>query len=123
MSLPYTTNAKMLNAITTAGLNTSEAFDVSKRQLVTVQFVAADISSGNGVFTIDGSDSNVDSAKWTRISFLDATQTDVATYAVSTTLNSNTTAGAIVKPGWRYIRVNCTITTDGTYSAILECAG
>ena len=119
MSLPFTDNSPLLNSVTAT--TTSVGFDVSKRQQVTLQFVASGITSGNGVFSVDASN---DGTNWiTGIAFQDATATASNTLVTSKTLSSNTTAGAYVEPGWRYIRAKCTVTTDGTYSAIIEAAG
>jgi hypothetical protein len=119
--IPFTDNVTMLNAVTTAGANVSGIADISKRQQATLQFICTGHSSGHGVFTVDASNDNV---SWTTgIAFLDAKQTTVGTSVASKTLSANGTQGAYLTPGWRYIRVNCAVTTDGTYTAILQCGG
>jgi hypothetical protein len=119
MAIPYTDNITALSAVTST--TTSDAYDISKRQQATVQFVCANRTSGNGVFTIDGSN---DGTNWvTGIAFLDATQTTVATFVTSKTLNADGTAGAYITTGFRMIRVKVTRTTDGKYSAIIQNGG
>ena len=114
MSLPFTDNVIVINAV--GATTTSEAYDISKRQQVTVQFISA---GGTSVFTIDASN---DGTNWiTGISFLDAKATTVGTYVVSKSVAS-TTEGARVTPGFRFIRVVATW-TSGTATAVLECAG
>lgn len=109
----------MLSAVTVD--TTSSAFDVSKRQQITIQFVAASITSGNGVFTIDGSN---DGSNWvTGISFRDAKATASDTWIVTKTLSSNSSEAAFVPAGFRYLRVSVNLTTDGAYSAILQNGG
>ena len=119
MSLPYTDNLTGINAVTAT--TTSDGYDTSKRQQITVQFVAASVTTGNGVFTIDASN---DGMNWiTSIAFQDAQTTASTTWITSKTLSATGTAGAYVKAGWRFIRVKCTVTSDGSYSAIIQNAG
>ena len=119
MSIPYSDNIKVLDAVVAS--TTSDAYDVSKRQQILVQFIAAAISSGNGVFTIDGSN---DGVNWvTGIAFQDAKATASNTWVVSKTISSNISEGAYVKAGWRFIRVVLARTTDGNYTAILQNGG
>lgn len=119
MSIPYSDNIVLLNAVSTSTV--SDAYDISKRQQVTMQFIASDITSGNGVFTLDVSN---DGSNWvTGIAFLDAKQTAVSTFVVSKTLSSDISEGAIVIPGWKFIRASVLATTDGSYSAIMQNGG
>lgn len=119
MSLPYTDNITAISAVSTT--TTSLGYDVSKRQQISVQFIAASISSGNGVFTIDGSNDNVN---WvTGISFQDSKATASTTWVTSKTISSNGTEAAYVKPGFRLIRVKVTFASDGVYTAIIQNAG
>jgi hypothetical protein len=114
MSLPYTDNIKVLDAV--GATTTSSAYDISKRQLVTVQFVTA---GGTSAFSIDVSN---DGTNWiTGIGFYDAATAGVPT-AVLTKSVASTTAAAIVPPGFRFIRVVATW-TSGTASAILQAGG
>lgn len=123
MSLPYTDNITAINAV--SATTTSSGYDVSKRQQITVEFIAAAITSGNGIFTIDATNGDPSvAANWiTGIAFQDATATASTTWVTSKTLSSIGTAGAYVKAGWRYIRVKVTFATDGAYSAIIQNAG
>ena len=114
MGITYTDNVTMLNAV--GSTTTSSAYDISKRQLVTIQFITA---GGTSVFTVDVSN---DGVNWiTSIAFLDSTQTAVGTYIASKSLAS-ATSGAVVISGFRFIRVVATW-TSGTASAILQAAG
>lgn len=116
MSIPFTTNATAISAV--GATTTSDPYDVSKRQQITVQFLASGITTGNGVFTVDASN---DGTNWiTGIAFQDATATASTTWVTSKTVSANGTAGAYVKSGWRLIRVKVTFTTDGVYSAIIQ---
>lgn len=119
MSVPFTTNAPALSAATIT--TTSDAFDVSKRDQITVQITATAITSGNGVFSIDASN---DGTNWvTGIAVQDVTATASGTWVASKTLSSNSTAMVYVKPGMRFIRVKVVPTTDGSYSAIIQNGG
>jgi hypothetical protein len=119
MSLPFTDNITALNAVTAT--TTSLGYDVSKRQQITVQFIASAITSGTGAFTIDGSN---DGANWvTGIAFRDSKSTSSTTWVVTKTLSANGTEAAFVPAGFKLIRVVVTRTTDGTYSAIIQNAG
>ena len=114
MSLPYTDNVTLLDAVAADG--NSAGFDVSKRQQITVEFIAA---SGDSTFSIDASN---DGTNWiSGIAFLDATATATGTYVTSKVLSS-AKGGAIVKPGWRFLRVTVDW-TSGTATAILQCGG
>lgn len=123
MSIPFSTNVKMLNAVTVD--TTSEAFDVSKRQQITIQFICASHTSGNGVFTVDATNDDLSgSTNWvTGISFRDAKATASTTWVVAETLSANGSAGIYVPGGWRFIRVAVDVTTDGAYTAILQNGG
>ncbi len=112
----------MLDAVTIT--STSEAFDVSKRQQITIEFICANHTSGNGVFSVDATNDDISANNWvTGISFRDAKATASTTWVVAETLSANGTAGIYVPGGWRYIRVVCAVTTDGTYTAIMENGG
>lgn len=114
MSIQYSDNLVMLNAV--VATTTSEAFDVSKRQLISIQFIA---SGGTSVFTIDASN---DGVNWvTSIAFLDSASTATGTSVVSKSVAS-TTALATVNPSFRFIRVVATL-ASGTATAVLESKG
>lgn len=121
MSIPFSTNIAAIDASTAD--KTSEWIDVSKRQQICVQFVASAITSGNGVFTIDGTNDETRTAIVTGLAFQDAQATASATWITSKTLSSNTSAAGYLPGGFRYIRVKVDMTTDGTYSAIVQNGG
>ena len=119
MSIQFTDQVKMHDAITATA--TSQAFDVSKRQLVSIQFICNGYHSGSGVFTIDASD---DGVNWvTGIAFLDSNATATETSVVSKTITSTSSELAIVPPVYAYVRVVATITGTDSYSVILESKG
>ncbi len=116
MSIPYSTQVTMLDAVTAD--TTSAGYDVSKRQQIVVEFVCANHTSGNGVFTIDGT---TDGTNWvTGIAVQDVTATASTTWVNSMTLSANGTSACYVKAGWKEIRCKVDQTTDGTYSAIMH---
>ncbi len=119
MSIPFSTNVVMLNAVTAD--TTSEAYDVSKRQQITIQLLCSGHTSGSGAFSFDVSN---DGSNWiTGIAFQDAVATASTTWVTSKTLNANGSAGVYIKGGWRYIRAVVDQTTDGAYSAIMQNGG
>lgn len=119
MALQYTNNIVALDAVVVT--TTSGAHDLSLRSQITAVFTAADITSGNGVFTVDASN---DGTNWvTSIAMRDATATASTTWVTSKTLNANSSAAVQIPAGFRLYRVVCTRTTDGTYSAVIEAAG
>jgi len=119
MSIQFTDQVVLHNAIATTA--TSEAYDVSKRQLVSIQFTCNTYTSGGGIFTIDASNNGTD---WvTGIAFLDSKATTTGTSVVTKTVSSASSQLAIVPPNYAYIRVVCTISGTGTYSATIEAKG
>ena len=113
MSLPFTDTYTVLNAV--ASTTTSDMYDISKRQQISIQF----ITTGVTVFTVDVSN---DGTNWvTGISFQDALATATTTYVVSKSVN-NSTAGAFVKAGFKYIRVVGTV-SSGTATAVIQTGG
>jgi hypothetical protein len=113
-SIQFTDNIKMLDAVTST--TTSEMVDVSKRQQIIIQFIAA---GGTSVFTINVSN---DGTNWiTGIAFLDSAATAVGTYVTSKSVAS-TIAAAIVTPGWRYLTVTAT-RSSGSATAVLQAGG
>lgn len=119
MSINYTDNVTMLDAVATT--TTSAGFDVSKRNQIVIQFLASGITSGNGSYTIDGSNNGTN---WvTGISFRDAKATASTTFVVSKVLSANGSEAAFVPAGFKLLRVVVARTTDGNYSAIMEAAG
>lgn len=117
----YTSNLIALNAV--AADTTSEIFDVSQRELKSIQFIAASITSGNGVFTVEVSNDGTNFIAYNRlVDNLTKTNTQTDTYVASCTLSSNTSKIYFFPDGdyFRFIRVLVNMTTDGAYSAILE---
>lgn len=100
--------------ITTAG----NVIDVSQRLAIGIIFTAASISSGNGVFSVDGS--NDKSNFVTGLAMTDATATASTTYVTSKTLSSNGSVGMYLTGyPFRYIRLNVAVTTDGAYTVTM----
>ncbi len=128
MGLRFTNNVDLLTgaspAETSAGVTvdtTGTAQDVSMREQIVVQFSCLNHTSGNGVFSIDGSN---DGAHWTTgLACQDLTATASATFVTSKTLSANGTSAVKVPAGWRFIRGVVDVTTDGTYFAFMESAG
>jgi hypothetical protein len=120
MSIQYTDTVTALNAV--VATTTSDAYDFSKRQLITAEFFSPDASSGNGAFTIDASN---DGTNWIpSIACSSAVSATPTTLVTSTTINAGTKiAGIIIPAGFRYYRMNVTRTTDGTYSGIFHAEG
>ncbi len=114
MGIPYTDNITVLNAV--GATTTSNGYDVSKRQLISIEFIT---SGGTSSFSIDVSNDNVN---WiTSIAFQDVQSTTPSTLVTSKSVASGT-AGAIVPPNFAYIRVVATW-TSGTATAIIESKG
>lgn len=116
----FTTYKKLLDAVTVD--TTGDAEDVSERHNMSVQFVAGDITSGNGIFSIEVSNDGVNFVTYNRLT-TNATNTDTKTDigVASVTLNSNTSAIYFIRNGdhFRFIRAKVDVTTDGAYSAHL----
>ena len=108
----------LLSAV--AATTTSGSFNVEQFKRVGLQFLAAGISAGNGVFTVEGT---VDGGNWVALNTLidNVANTNVQnlTRVASKTLSSNTSAIVWLDSllGLKAIRVTVTRTTDGSYSA------
>lgn len=128
MALQYSNAIEMLSGtdtvLGTGGVTvdtTGPKQDVSLRSQIVVQFVRANHTSGNSVFSLDGSN---DGTNWTTgLAFQDLTATASTTFVTSKTLSSNTTAAGKVPSGWRFIRAVLDVTTDGTSYVFMEAAG
>lgn len=135
MALQFSNSLDMLTGTSPSDLSvgvtvdtTGPAIDVSLRQLKSIQF-KADVTSGNGVFTIEvcNGDPSI-AANWLAYNRLttNVTNTNAQTDArvASVTLSSDTTAFVFFPIGdyFRYIRCKVDQTTDGTYFAYLEAA-
>jgi len=133
MAIPYTDNFAALNAVTaTVAAADALPFDASKRQLKSIQFVASAVSSGNGVFTVEVTNSQTAAGvpnNWVvynrLIPNLVGTNAQTDAHVAGPTLSSNTSQMFFFPTSdyFRYIRVSVARTTDGTYSAILQQGG
>lgn len=88
---------------------------------VGVQLKAANITSGNGVFKIQGT---VNGTDWAFLNFIDNlanSNSQTLTRVASKTLSANSNVLAWLDEGLslRAIRMHVTVTTDGSYSAYL----
>ena len=133
MGLPHSLNIDLLtgsipgeSSVGVTTTTTGPTVDVSQRQLKSVQFICSNHTSGNGVFTISVSNDGTNWVTYNRLNDnLANTNAQMDTRVASSTLNSNTTKIYFFPSGdyFRYIRCTCTVTTDGTYFALLEAAG
>lgn len=118
----FTTPTTMVDGATETISANSLYADVSMRKKMSLQFTAADISAGNGVFTVQVSN---DGSNWVTYNRLTSNVTNTNgqtdTRVASVTLSSNTSVIAFFPAGdyFKYIRVNVAVTTDGTYSCVL----
>ncbi len=79
------------------------------------------ITSGNGVYTVLVSNDGTNYAAYNRItSNVTNTNAQTDTRVASVTLSTNTTNFLFFPPGdtFQYLKVVCTVTTDGSYSAV-----
>ncbi len=127
MSLPYTDSINVLNAVTATIANTDAIYyDVSKRQLKSIQFTCANHTSGNGAFGVEVSNDGANWIVYNRlIDNLTNTNVQTDTRVAAPTLNTNTSKIYFFPTSdlFRYIRVFVTVTTDGEYTATLQTAG
>ena len=115
------------SGITATVLNTAAIpLDLSQRQLKSIQFTCANHTSGNGAFGVEVSN---DGSNWVVYNRLTSNVTNTNaqndTRVAAPTLSSSTSAIYFFPVGdlFRYMRVFCTVTTDGTYYATVESAG
>lgn len=118
----FTTNQNILDAVTGAGTTvTGEVFDISMRKEISFQFTA-DVSAGNGVFSIEVSNDGVNFVTYNRLT-TNVTNTNAQTDigVASVTLNSDTSVIYMMRHGdhFRYCRAKVAITTDGTYTCTM----
>jgi hypothetical protein len=131
MSLPYTDNINILNAVTATVANTAAPmWDVSKRQLKSIQFSAAAINNRSGVFGVEVSNDGVNWVVYSRLTNNIAntiTEGDVRTAAPTLASNTSSIYFFPTSDYFRYIRVFVTITDGqtpaGTLTATLQVAG
>lgn len=111
----------LLNGVTAT--TTSRGAGVDNASNVSIQLLASGITSGNGVFTVDVS--NDGGANWVAYNRLNSnvtnTNAQTDTRLASVTLNTNAGSMLFIPDGdtFELIRVKCTRSTDGTYSATL----
>lgn len=121
--MSYTSLETLLDAVTAD--TTGDGFDVSQRSAKSIQFIAASISSGNGVFTVDVSNDGTNWVAYNRLTDnLTNTNGQSDTRVASCTLTTNTSKIYFFPEGdhFRYIRAVVNMTTDGAYSAVLSCS-
>lgn len=127
MSLPFTSNDIVLPSTSATVANTSALpFDVSKRQLKSIQFTASAITSGNGVFGVEVSNDGINWIVYNRLtSNVTNTNAQSDTRVGAPTLSSNGSQIFFFPTTdyFRMIRVFLTRTTDGTYSATMQSGG
>ena len=127
MSLPYTDNKNILNAVTASVANTDASYeDVSKRQLKSIQFTCSAHTSGNGAFGVEVSNDGTNWVVYNRlISNVTNTNGQFDTRVAAPTLSTNTSSIYFFPTSdyFRYLRAFVTVTTDGVYSCTLQTAG
>lgn len=127
MSLPFTNNVNALNAVIGTVTNANAIiFDCSKRQLKSIQFTAASITSGNGVFGVEVSNDGINWVVYNRlVSNVTNTNVQNETRVAGPTLSSNTSQIYFFPTSdlIRFVRIFVTVTTDGAYTATLQMAG
>ena len=109
-----------INAVGTT--TTGTVLDVSMREQIALVFTANTWASGSGVFTVDASN---DGTNWvTSIAMANAVGTTSTTYVTSKTLGS-ATSDAMYLPFFPYklLRIVCTVSGTGTYTATVEGQG
>ena len=124
MSIPFTENLLAFpTAITTAGATTSGIIDLSQSQLKSIQFTSAN-TVGSAIFTVNVSNDGTNWVVYNRL--VDnvvngITEGDVR-LAASSSLATATSKIYFFPIGdcFRYMTVTCTVTTGGSYQAIIE---
>lgn len=135
MGITYTDNIAALPA-TSASVTAANAgvFDVSKRQLKSIQFVATGQGGGggnSGTFGIQVSNDGTAGGPVTWVEYNrlipnnSGTNAQTDAYQPNPSLTTNTSAIFFFPIGdyFKWIRVYCTVVSSGTYSAWLEVAG
>ena len=131
MSLPYSDAINLLDAVTATVANTAALpFDVSKRQLKSIQFTATGITSKSGVFGVEVSDDGTNWVVYSRLITNVANsnvQTDTRAAAPTLAATSSSIHFFPTSDYFRYIRVFITITDGqtpaGSFTASLQVAG
>lgn len=135
MGLPIQTTINVFtgnsNDITTGIVATiantaAKQLPMPRAQMKSIQFTCANQISGNGVFGVEVSNDGINWVVYNRlIPNLAGTNSQTDAYVVAPTLSSNTSSVYLFPVGdyFNYMRVFCTVTTDGTYFATLSYAG
>lgn len=114
--MPQPISKQLLTGVLTT--TTSLGMPIVTGMGASIQFVAASITSGNGVFTVDVSNDGVNWIAYNRLTTNVAnTNAQFDTRVASVTLSSNTSAIVFIPDPVVYFRVKVTVTTDGVYSA------
>ena len=131
MSLLYTDNINLVDAVTASVANTAaHPWDVSKRQVKSIQFTAAAINNRSGVFGVEVSNDGTNWVVYNRLITNVANsnvQTDAKTAAPTLASNTSSIHFFPTPDYFRYIRAFITITDGqtpaGNFTATLEVAG
>lgn len=120
--MAYTRRDTLLNAVVVD--STSDGIIVGDRERMSLQLIAANITSGNGVFTVEiSNDGGTTWVPYKRlITNANKTNAQTDTGVTSITLSQNGSDFLFFPPGdhFEMLRVKVGQTTDGAYSAILH---
>ncbi len=101
---------------------TSAGFAPVRNGIMSLQFVASSITSGNGVFTVDVSN---DGTNWTAYNKLTTnvtnTNAQTDTRVASVTLSSNVSAVVSLPEPFAFYRATVVVSVDGAYSVSAYC--
>ena len=107
-----------LNAVTAT--TTSDGINVENLENIGISITSAGVTSGTGTFTVDVSN---DGTNWeTGIALLDAVDASVTSLSASVVTSGNDDTKFVYLTanfGARFIRVVCTVATDGNYTVIV----
>lgn len=110
------TRTTALNGVTATTTSAPVALGMIGR--TSIQFTAASITSGNGVFTVLVSNDGTNFVAYNRITTnVTNTNAQTDTRVASVTLNSNTSSVVTIPDTFAFLKVVCTVTTDGAYTA------
>ena len=113
---------KFLDAVIVT--TTSDPFNIEGVQKMSIQILAANITSGNGVFLVEVSNDNVNWITFNKlIDNLVNTNAQQLVRVASATLSANSNKVYTLDlehDVYKYMRVKVTRTTDGTYSATAQ---
>lgn len=109
----------LLTAVTAT--TTSNAVGVNSAGRLSIMLLSQNISSGNGVFSVQVSNDGTNYATYNRLTtnvVNSISEGDVR--VASLTLSTNTTNFLFFPPGdtFAYLRAKVTVSTDGIYSAV-----